>query len=246
MSVTTFAYGKPFDLPNTALAEVVATEIFQGQSYPILHYSYPVKVIVDVGANIGAAAVYFRHHFRDARIICVEPSKEAFEYLRGNALHHHAIETYNLGFSYQDTEAILYSGASDTVTSSLHLNGLSHDTKRQLVKLRNPVQFLYHGLGVEKIDLLKLDTEGHEVPILCALAQEGQLEEIGTIYLEFHNALDFLNIMGIMSSDHRLCHGRITDPHRGELVFVHKKLIERDAGANRLEIKTDFKPPSPS
>jgi FkbM family methyltransferase len=235
------AYGKPFDIPQTPLAELVAHEIFNGESYPILHYSYPVNTIVDVGANIGAAAIYFRHHFPKARILCFEPHREAFEILRGNTLHHHAIETYNIGLSYKLTIATLHGGTSDSVTSSLHPNELT-GKEQQKVQLHNPVDFIYRGLGVEKVDLLKIDTEGHEVPILCALAEAGKLEEIGTIYVEFHNALDFLNIMGLMTGHHRLCHGRISDPHRGELVFVCTSLVDRDANSSRLEIKHEFSP----
>jgi hypothetical protein len=77
--------------------------------------------------------------------------------------------------------------------------------------------------GVDSIDILKLDTEGCEVPILRSLAS--RLPRTGIIYVEFHSERDRMEIDRLVLPTHALFQGRIMKPYRGELCYVIRAIL---------------------
>jgi FkbM family methyltransferase len=49
-----------------------------------IHFPFEIKNIIDAGANIGLASVYFSQRFVNSTIVAIEPSKENFEILSKN------------------------------------------------------------------------------------------------------------------------------------------------------------------
>ena len=43
-------------------------------------------VIIDAGANIGFASVFYKNKFPNSRIVALEPEKENFNWLKKNTL----------------------------------------------------------------------------------------------------------------------------------------------------------------
>jgi len=62
----------------------VAGQIFFNREYGVLDNLNPPGLIVDAGANIGAASMYFLLQFPDARCICIEPDSRNVAVLRRN------------------------------------------------------------------------------------------------------------------------------------------------------------------
>jgi FkbM family methyltransferase len=60
-----------------------------------------VKVIVDIGANVGYSALYFAHLYKNAKIFAIEPEKNNFSQLQKNCQHEKRISTHN--FAVSDT-----------------------------------------------------------------------------------------------------------------------------------------------
>jgi FkbM family methyltransferase len=60
-------------------------QIFQLREYDF-DFPNPPRRILDLGAYVGFAAVYFANRFPSAKIICVEPDKANFELLRMNTV----------------------------------------------------------------------------------------------------------------------------------------------------------------
>jgi len=48
--------------------------VFEREDYAFDHT--PPRTIIDLGANVGYAAVYYHRRFREARIVAIEPSQE--------------------------------------------------------------------------------------------------------------------------------------------------------------------------
>ena len=88
--------------------------------------------------------------------------------------------------------------------------------------------------GISRIGLLKLDTEGSEVPILRDL--EDFLDRIDAVFLEYHSEADRLEIDRILSSRFDLCKATIDLVHRGTLAYVAKAIIASRTHFDRLEI----------
>src|SRR5262249_21565594 len=150
-----------FDNP---LSEMVATDILAGRTYPKIDAAAGVRTVVDVGANVGAAAVWFSLAYPDATIHALEPAREPFALLARNTADRPRVTAHNLGLFSADRSAPLHHGALDTVTASV---GRSHLTRAETetVQLRSVADWLREQ-AIDRVDVLKLDTEGCEVAIL--------------------------------------------------------------------------------
>src|SRR5947209_1716588 len=79
--------GRVFELrfPEGPEMRAELQKLFAGGDYPILRLSgYEPTLIVDVGANVGAAALYLHMYYPNARVICFEPSESNFAFLESN------------------------------------------------------------------------------------------------------------------------------------------------------------------
>ena len=205
-------------------------DILNGKNYPLLDHG-SVGCILDVGANVGAYSVFAGIHYPDSRIIACEPSESVYNLLTRNAKINPHIESYNVGLYDTDKRTKLYKGKLDTIHASIARN-IQCTTEYEMVRLVNARQFLKR-LRALNIDILKLDTQGCEVPILEALLT--RLKFIKVIYVEYHSESDRLKINARLSPTHLLCHGQISFPHRGRLAYLHKGL---NRSVNRYCINT--------
>ena len=88
--------------------------------------------------------------------------------------------------------------------------------------------------NVDRVKLLKLDTEGAELPILRDLGL--WLERVQAIALEYHAEEDRLEIDRLLSRRFALVQGRVHFLHRGTLVYVAREVIEARTRLNRFRI----------
>ena len=68
------------------------------------------------------------------------------------------------------------------------------------------------------IDVLKVDTEGCELPILRSIAE--LLPSIPVIYVEYHSEDDRREIDRMLGDTHVVVAGHVFQIHRGELTYV--------------------------
>ena len=58
------------------------TDIFAGTTYPTVPFVSGVKTVVDIGANVGAASVYFAMAYPDAQVYAFEPGSDPLSLLQ--------------------------------------------------------------------------------------------------------------------------------------------------------------------
>ena len=214
------------------VCRAVINNIVVGKSYPKVEFVADVRTIVDAGANIGAASVYFAALYPDARVHAFEPAPENFALLAENTKPLENITAHEVGLFDADQEAPLYEGAHDSSTNSIGDSGLNTRRSR-MVKLKDAKPFLC-GLGVDRVDILKLDTEGCEVPILRSLAD--MIPAIKVIYVEYHDDEDRRVIDDLLSRDHILSSADAIEPHRGELCYVARRAFPSESAMNQYRI----------
>lgn len=141
-------------------------------------------LILDGGANIGMAVLYFKKQFPQARILAFEPNPEAFRLLslnvEANNLRH--VELHNVALAPSRGELPFYfgtDGASLTGSLQPHTEGV----RTVLVPARRLADYLTLGTT---FDLLKLDVEGSEAAVLADLSQTGLLGRIREYIVEYH------------------------------------------------------------
>ncbi len=195
-------------------------EIFNKQPYPFLDFVDNVSIIVDIGANIGIASAYFRVLYPNAKIICFEPDPLAFHLLKLNSAELGNCDLYRFGLYSDDITKAFYSSLVTACYSSVHKN--RYATFPRIVQFVKAGSFL-KSIGIEKIDILKIDTEGCETQILKDLFE--MLGNVKIIYLEFHSEEDRRIIDQILSATHVLYRGNIVDVHRGTLCYLNRKNV---------------------
>jgi FkbM family methyltransferase len=141
------------------------------------------KVIVDAGANVGMATLYFASRYPEARILSIEPESENFKFLKKNCaglsnvmLMQAALWPVYRRLTISDNGAgqWAYSVTEQNVTDST--NEVSPITMEDILER----------LEVSRIDLLKLDIEGSERE-LFSIDAEAWLGRVEYIVAELHD-----------------------------------------------------------
>ena len=139
------------------------------------------KVIVDVGANIGCTAQYFRDY---GKVYAIEPDPVHFEALQKNKTYNKwdNVEIFNLAIASRDGEMTLH-----RLNNNLTCNSLVNDYGQGGVSVKTQTFntfFKENKIGV--VDFMKFDVEGAEESILCAPAFADVAPKIKSMMIEFH------------------------------------------------------------
>ncbi|MDO8787317.1 MAG: FkbM family methyltransferase [Sulfuritalea sp.] len=191
--------GKPVHYREGSSDALVIYEILlKGRKSEYWHARLPppdeVKVVLDIGANVGAATVFFSELYPMAKIHAFEPIPGNLEILKMNAASRDrpgSIECHLLALSDRDGELqMIHSpGAHNHGGWSFYQRGAAGDEEKVSVPVRKSGDFVRE-LGLERIDVIKIDTEGAEKEILHGLTPE-QLASVQYIVGELHGERDF-------------------------------------------------------
>jgi FkbM family methyltransferase len=142
------------------------------------------QVIVDAGANIGLASIFYANQYPEAKIIAIEPEASNYGMLRKNvALYPNVVpiqaalwsENKMLSGSTTDTGHHAYQ-----VREKNGLDDQGHGGTVRGLTLRE----LMTDLGIQQIDLLKVDIEGSEKEVF---QNSGDwIGHVGIIAIEIH------------------------------------------------------------
>lgn len=157
-------------------------EVVIGSGYDF-EIPVPPAIIVDAGANIGMASLWFAKKFPKARIIAVEPDQENFDLLVRNTKAFQQITPVHAAIAAHD--GMIGLEREGLRPSSFHIrelsegeNGISAITIGTLMK-----QY-----GLDRMDLLKIDIEGAEKELFEA-ADLSWMERTRTIAIELHDRM---------------------------------------------------------
>lgn len=172
----------PLSIRNNSSDVFVIKEIFINKCYSLpVPYGVKEPVILDIGANIGIASLFFYSYYPDATIHAFEPQKENFELLKKNAENLH-------GKILVHRMAVMSYTGEASFTGSVDKNNFAGGGICQEGIIKVPCtsmkDFCDNG-GIDSIDVLKIDCEGGEYDILYKLDPEF-LKKIRIIVGEFH------------------------------------------------------------
>ncbi|HSB52984.1 MAG TPA: FkbM family methyltransferase [Gemmatimonadales bacterium] len=242
--ITFDAGGRQFAVtyPSGELMRTIVREILEGREYPRLELpDGPPSVILDIGANVGATAVYFRAAYPGARILCYEPSAENFVWLQANARPLDGVEVFPYGLFDRAAECPLYTGESQCAQHSVIPNA-GTTSRHEVVELR-PAAEEMAARGVSEVSILKVDTEGCELPILRSLLPA--LKRVDVIAVEYHSEEDRKAIDALLSERFLLLSATASQLHQGRVTYLSRDVVRRHPGleAGRIApIGSDGKP----
>jgi FkbM family methyltransferase len=155
-------------------------------------YGIPIRVFFDVGANVGQTSTAALSTYPEATVLAFEPDKTSFDALTSN-VHSARFKAHNLALSDTNGEARFFDyGALATsnslVEDSQYAKRAQHPVTVRTVHCETLDAFCASH-GIDRIDVLKIDTEGHEMAVLEGASDMLAENRIRFIYVEFNTLL---------------------------------------------------------
>lgn len=160
-------------------------EIFQQHCY-YTQLSTPTPVILDIGAHIGLATLYFKQQYPAAQVTAVEPLPQNLKLLQQNLEQNHFYDVTIVPKAVSAVEGPLTIYFDDSPDHWWSVAGsIRGSWARTQVSSSLQVESLsLSQLLTRPVDLLKLDIEGAETEVLRAAIP--YLHQIGEIFVEYH------------------------------------------------------------
>jgi len=214
-------------------------------------------IIFDIGANRGQSIKFFESIFSNPTIYAFEPSQAVFtELLKKHSKSN--VHLHNFGLSDCDESKIFYECVFDEVSSlekpnidseyfrfkcRVLLTNPSNMLRERIISVKKLDDIVYE-LGVRKIDLCKIDVEGHELKVLQGAENMLKKKLIDYVQLEVHDdgqyAVGFSEIDRFLKSfDYHLA---ISLKHGFgsffDVVYVHNgsSATRKMSSSNRFEL----------
>jgi FkbM family methyltransferase len=123
--------------------------------------------ILDIGGYLGLVAILFARAFPNSQIVCLEPSRENFLLTKENCAPYSNIETLNCAIAPFSGEATLRDRGTGQWGFTIVEQSADRQTAKVIEKVRTvTVEELMKRWNKTGIDLVKLDIEGGEYPLL--------------------------------------------------------------------------------
>lgn len=175
-------YGNKFVIVDAPTFISSYSEIFEQEIYKFNTIdSNPI--IIDCGANIGLATIYFKRNFPSARILSYEADPKIFEVLKENLISFGCNDVQVFNAAVSDMEGInnfkIEGGHSGMITDE----GVAENiVPVKTIRLKKVLE------NLEQITFLKIDIEGHETYVVPDIAKE--LRKVKFLFLEYHSFID--------------------------------------------------------
>jgi FkbM family methyltransferase len=196
-------------------------QIFTFKEYD-MRIGFDPHFIIDAGANIGLAAVFFANKYPNAKIIAIEPEKSNFEMLEKNSKNYKNIFLCKRALSNQSDFILnvvdkgfgnwgFVTEIEDSTASTNIIDSVKTITIEEIVRENN----------VEYIDLLKIDIESGEKELFES-NYEYWLPKTRFLIIELHDGIK----MGSSKSFFKaISHYDFSYHNRGEnLLFINRNI----------------------
>ncbi len=162
-------------------------------------YEFPnikAEVIFDIGANVGAVTVLLANKYPEAKIFAFEPEPENYKILQNNTKEYSNVSCHNIALGWGKSVVKLF--RSDNPWNmggfSIFETGSKKDEFVPVDMETISVFMLDH--GIQKVDIIKIDTEGSEHDILFEM---DYIDKTSWIVGELHGNTDDYKLLGWLS-----------------------------------------------
>ena len=169
---------------------------------------WPFELIVDVGANIGQTATMYSNLFPDARIICFEPDTNIFGDLQANVSDLPSVNCECMALGNLKGKQQLFRAEVSKMNSLCPPTGQEHFWRPENSDEINveTLDSYCESNAINKLDLLKVDTEGFDIKVL----------EGGTRLLERKKIKCIITEVGVSAND------ELHVPLQDSVKFLHE------------------------
>lgn len=192
-------------------------QVFINKEYDFFVTKQPM-VIVDAGANIGLASIYFANKFPDAKIIAIEPEASNFEVLKKNvAQYPNIVPVHAALWDKNETINLIDPGLGKWGFMTVgNESPESEIGKNCHVVPAMTVKKIMQDNDLKKIDILKIDIEGAEKEVFRDTSS--WIESVDSIIVELHERMK----EGCNRSFYCGSNGFDNEWHQGENVYLSR------------------------
>lgn len=147
-----------------ALTEIFIEECYKPKNAP--------KTIIDMGANIGLATIWFKLNYPESTIHAYEPNPEVYKVLKINSLQLSNVTVFNEGVSMYDSY-IEFNVGNRSFSSSIYPIINSKKIKIKSTSFDKTIE----RIG-DNVDLIKMDIEGAEFSVIRLSKKLSSVKEI--------------------------------------------------------------------
>jgi FkbM family methyltransferase len=166
----------------------VYRQIFVEQEYGGVEATTDVRFILDCGANVGLASVYFLNRFPQASILAIEPDPDNVVICRQNLKPYgsRAIVIQGGVWSGCSPLAVVPSEFGAGNKWGVQVRSCRHGATGDEVVEGYDVLSLLKYVDVDHVDILKIDIEGSELPVFASLPDRW-LPRVRNLVIELHD-----------------------------------------------------------
>lgn len=172
----------PLQLRGNYSDKAIFMQVFMEKQYALYGKDFPrAKTIIDGGANIGMASIYFSMMFPDAAVVAIEPDDKNFKLLETNTSSYKNIKCFK--------NAIWHT------TEELHIKNPEMHAAEFMVEKSDDTNSSLKGISIDEIiklnswqqaDIVKLDIEGAEKEVF-SLGKNDWLNKTKLLIIELHD-----------------------------------------------------------
>lgn len=171
-----------FELRDNESDKAIFFQVFYEKQYDLYGVEFPDAIkIIDGGANIGCASVYFSLRFPNAEIVAIEPERENFVLLKKNTDAYKNIQRIQAGIWDKNEELSLTNpegGAAEFMFNK------KSNTGNSIIGMT--ISAIMKSQNWNSVDVLKLDIEGAEKEVFASDDLEW-LKKIKLLIIELHD-----------------------------------------------------------
>ena len=165
-----------------------------------------INTFIDIGAHKGKYTDLFTNNFNIKNVYMFEPQLTLFKYIKKKYKSLKIIDIFNYGISNKNEKKIFNINKHDLTSSIKKLNPknsyLNYKSKLFSTNLKGMIErktiiktiklkSFFLRKNIKKVDLIKIDTEGHELEVLLGL--EKKIILVKAFLIEFHDNQTYLN-----------------------------------------------------
>ena len=139
------------------------------------------STIMDLGGYTGVWAQQMIEKY-NPNVYIVEPVPNFYDGMVSKFKNNSKVRLLNVGVGIEDRDGIIYMGGDGSSSNSINGNGIN-------VKF-NTIDTILNNFGLEYVNLIQINIEGDEYPLLENMIETGSINKFENIQIQFHLGIE--------------------------------------------------------
>jgi len=139
------------------------------------------SIIMNLGGYTGVWAQQMVEKY-NPNVYILEPVHSFYDGMVSKFENNPKVRLLNVGVGIEDIDGVIYMGGDGTSSNLINENGIN-------VKF-NTIDTILNNFGLEYVDLIQINIEGDEYPLLENMILTGSINKFKNIQIQFHLGID--------------------------------------------------------